>query len=62
MQLTGTEAQQRNAGGDCCILHLSSLCDRSGEVWEGVETTACESCPLKADLGLLHHSIYLQKR
>lgn len=62
MQLTGTEAQQRNAVGDCCIHHLSSLCDPSGEAWEGAKTIACDVCPLEADLGLLHHSIYLQKR
>lgn len=55
----GTEAQQRNAVGDCCIHHLSSLCDPSGEECEGAETIPW---PLKADLGLLHHSIYLQKR
>lgn len=58
----GTEAQQRNAVGHCCIHHLPSLCDPSGEEWEGAETTACNAQSLKADLGLLHHIIYLQKR
>lgn len=62
MQLTGTEAQQRNAVGACCIHHLSSPCDPSGEAWEGAETIVCDAWPLKADLALLHHSIYLQKR
>lgn len=61
MRLTGTEAQQRNAVRDGCIHHLSSLCDPSGEAWEGAETTACDAWPLRPDLGLLHHSIHLQK-